>query len=79
MMCQFPFLPIRCLLFLLVGSAGLVAQEGSQEKLVGLREKKLGAAFLQKAPWQTDFDKAKAVAKKRGQLLFVYFTRSFAP
>ena len=74
-----PLLPARSILLLLIWSPCLVAQDASQQKLVELREKKLGAAFLKKAPWQTDFDQARAFAKERGQLLFVYFTRSFAP
>ena len=74
-----PHLSIYLLLMLLAGTPGLTAQDVSQEKLVALRDKKMGSAFLRAAPWQTDFDQAKAAAKERGQLIFVYFTRSFAP
>ncbi|MFN0207909.1 MAG: hypothetical protein ACKVS6_16500 [Planctomycetota bacterium] len=41
-------------------------------------EDKLAQPFLKKAPWLTDFDKAKAEAKKSNKLLFVYFSRSYA-
>ena len=72
-------LPIGSIFFLLVAAPDLVGQAASQEKLIELRKKKLASAFLQKAAWQTDFDKAQALAKKTRQHIFVYFTRSFAP
>jgi hypothetical protein len=44
-----------------------------------LRDKKLKSAFLQKAAWFTDYDKAREESKKSGKPIFVYFTRSYAP
>jgi hypothetical protein len=41
-------------------------------------EEKLASPFLKKAAWNTDFDAAKAEAKKSNKLLFVYFSRSYA-
>lgn len=42
-------------------------------------KKKLASEFLTKANWFTDFDRAKAEAKKTGKILFGYFTRSYLP
>ncbi|MFQ5506037.1 MAG: hypothetical protein ACE5F1_14750 [Planctomycetota bacterium] len=53
--------------------------QGSQEDLAARRDKKLKSAFLQKADWITDYDKARARAKQSGKLIFAYFTRSYAP
>ena len=49
-----------------------------QEELIALREKKLAKEVFKNAAWRTDFDAAKAEAKKDGKLLLVYFTRSYA-
>ncbi len=65
-----------CLLFGSSIATGLEAQQGN---LIRLREKKLKLSFLKEAKWFTDFDKAKAAAEKRGQVIFTYFTRSYAP
>ena len=67
------------LLALLVTAGSSHAQRAGQERLVELRQKKLKSAFLSKAAWQSDFDAAQAVASKRKQYIFAYFTRSFAP
>ena len=40
---------------------------------------KLKEPFLAKAGWFTDYDKAREEAKKSKKLIFVYFTRSYAP
>ena len=50
----------------------------SQEQLIELRTKKLAKPVFQLAKWETDYDAARAAAKKDGKLLFVYFTRSYA-
>jgi hypothetical protein len=42
----------------------------SQEELKQLREEKLAKPVFQKAPWLTDFDKAREQAKKENKLLF---------
>ena len=51
----------------------------AQSRLERLRDKKLELPFLEKANWITDYDKARAIAKKEKKLIFTYFTRSFAP
>ena len=43
------------------------------------RDKKLASAFLKKAAWFTDYDKARDESKKSGKPIFAYFTRSFSP
>ena len=61
---------------ILLGLAGLAqAQDTPEQK----RDKKLALPFLKKAPWNTDFDKAKEASKKSGKPIFAYFTRSYAP
>lgn len=54
------------------------AQGPDQEQMKKNLEKKLEAEFLKKATWITDFDEAKAAAKKQGKNIFAYFTRSYA-
>jgi len=59
--------------------AGLPAQQQkSQEELKQLRTEKLAKPVFQKAPWLSDYDAARAEAKKTGRPLFTYFTRSYA-
>lgn len=43
-----------------------------------LREK-LRSAFLSKAPWTTDYDKAREASARSGKPILAYFTRSYAP
>ena len=50
----------------------------SQDVLKQKRTEKLAKEVFKKAPWLTDFDEARAQAKKEGKLLFTYFTRSYA-
>jgi hypothetical protein len=60
-------------------AALLPAQQGkSQDDLKKMREQKLAKEVFQKAPWVTDYDKAREQAKKENKLLFTYFTRSYA-
>ena len=56
-------------------SAGTTAPDELQQKY----EKKLAKEFIQFGGWITDFDEARATAKKEGKVLFVYFSRSYAP
>lgn len=49
-----------------------------QEQLKQLRAEKLAKPVFQKAPWITDYDRAREQAKQDGKLLFAYFTRSYA-
>ena len=51
----------------------------SQEQLVEQRTKKLAKPFVTFAPWVLDYDKARAAAKEQGEMMLVYFTRSYSP
>ena len=42
-------------------------------------EKKLAKPFVKGGGWLLDYDVARAKAKEDKKLVFVYFTRSFAP
>lgn len=42
-------------------------------------KKKLEEPFLSKAPWITDYDKAREEAAKSGKPIFAYFSRSYSP
>jgi hypothetical protein len=53
-------------------------QKGGAESLEQKLEKTLKEPFFQKAPWITDYDKAREESKKRGKPIFAYFTRSYA-
>ena len=55
----------------------LAAQD--QPALIAKRAKKLNSAFLEKNAWFTDFDKARAAAKKTNRTMLAYFTRSYSP
>ena len=57
-------------------SAPLAAQDDVLKKR---RAKKLQSAFLAKNSWFTDYDKARAEAKKTKRNIFAYFTRSYSP
>jgi hypothetical protein len=59
----------------LAASAAAAHAQSMEEK----RDKKLKSEFLTKAAWLTDYDQAREEAKKGGKLIFVYFTRSYAP
>ncbi len=62
-------------------ATGIAAQgtDSKQQALVDKHKKKLASEFLKKAAWFTDYDKARAAAKKSDKLMFGYFTRSYAP
>ena len=40
---------------------------------------KLKKSFVSFGGWETDFDMARARARKEDKVLFVYFSRSYAP
>lgn len=42
------------------------------------RTHRLGEAWLKKAAWETDYDKARQAAKKSGALILAYFTVTYA-
>lgn len=52
--------------------SSILTQEQLQQKL----DAKLASEFFTKAPWTTDYDAARAEAKKTGKLMFAYFTKS---
>jgi hypothetical protein len=64
---------LAAVLALVLGSAAWA--QSPEEK----RDQKLKSPFLSKAPWITDFAKAKEESKKSGKAIFAYFTRSYAP
>jgi len=55
------------------------AAQPSQDELKVLRSQKLARPVFKNAAWRTDFDAAKAEAKKDHKLVLVYFTRSYSP
>jgi len=59
--------------------AGALHAQDSQEALAQKRDRKLQSAFLKKAAWIADYDKAREAAKKENKLIFAYFTRSYSP
>jgi len=62
----------------LFAASGDVLAQADQEQMKKNLEKKLESEFLKKTTWTTDFDEAKAAAKKQGKNIFAYFTRSYA-
>jgi hypothetical protein len=50
----------------------------ADDSMEGKLAKLLEEPFFKKAPWITDYDAARAEAKKSGKPIFVYFTRSYA-
>lgn len=54
------------------------SQPPTQEQLVQKRTEKLAKPVFEHAAWLTDYDQARAQAKKDGKLLLTYFTRSYA-
>lgn len=57
----------------------LCGAAGAQESLEARRDAKLASEFLKKAPWMTDYDKAREESKKSNKPILAYFSRSFAP
>jgi hypothetical protein len=55
-------------------AASAAHAQSNEEK----RDAKLKLPFLTKAAWITDFTKAKEEARKTGNPIFAYFTRSYA-
>ncbi len=62
----------------LIGAA-LLGQEKSQADLALLRDEKIAQPVFQQGGWLFDYDAAQKEAKRRGQPIFAYFTRSYAP
>lgn len=55
------------------------AQAQHQDQLKANLEKKLAKEFVESGAWRLDYDEARAEAAREKKLLFVYFTRTFAP
>ena len=57
------------------------AQEDAalQAELQEKFEHKMQSAFVSSGNWLTDYEQARKIAKQEGKLMFVYFTRSYAP
>lgn len=58
-------------------SAALAAPQ--QDAFKKQYQDKLGKPFFKKASWITDYDTARAEAKKSSKIIFTYFSRSYAP
>lgn len=71
--------PLIAALLLCLAPSLVSAGEPSQDELKKKKEEVLKDAFLKKAPWILDYDKALAEAKKTGKPVFAYFSRSYAP
>ena len=55
------------------------AQAQHQDQLKANLENKLAKEFVESGAWRLDYDEARAEAAREKKLLFVYFTRTFAP
>ena len=53
--------------------------EEPQEDLKRSYEHKLSLEFIEYGRWITDYDEARAQAREEDKVLFVYFSRSYAP
>ena len=71
-------LPGAVALTLVAGLCSVAAAQ-SDDVFKERRDKKLAEAWVKKAPWILDYDKAKAESAKAGKPIFAYFTRSYAP
>ncbi|HXX95400.1 MAG TPA: hypothetical protein VEN81_17390, partial [Planctomycetota bacterium] len=56
--------------------AAFSAAQGSPEDLL---KEKLRSPFLAKAPWLTDYDRAREACRGSGKPILAYFTESFVP
>jgi len=61
---------------LLHGALAFVARA---DPLEDRYQAKLAKPFAKNAAWVTDYDAARAAAKKSNRVLFAYFTRSYRP
>ena len=58
---------------------GAPAQSSDLEALIEKRDAKLAGEWRSQAQWVVDFDQAREQSKKSGEIIFAYFTRSYAP
>ncbi len=66
--------PLMALAAVMAIATPAFAQGDFEQKL----KKKLDSAWIKDPKWITDYDEAKAEAKKTGKVIFAYFTRSYA-
>lgn len=66
---------VALVLTLLLALPAICSAQSMEER----RDKKLQSEFLKKAAWFTDYDQAREEAKKTNKVIFVYFSRSYAP
>ena len=60
-------------------AAGVPAQEPAQESLVDQYQHKIERPFVTVGGWLVDYEAALARARDEGKVVFVYYTRSYAP
>jgi len=58
---------------------GAYATSSYAQTFEDLYQKKLEKDFFKNAAWVLDYDQALAKAKESKKLIFVYFSRSYAP
>lgn len=63
----------------LLSAAPSLAAAQDQDQLKANLEKKLAKEFVESGAWRLNYDEARAEAAREKKLLFVYFTRTFAP
>jgi len=71
-----PSTPLRGLLALLALTPTFLAAPQSLERKL---EAKLKKPFVSYGGWESDYNAARARARKEGKVLFVYFSRSYSP
>lgn len=55
------------------------AFQAAPQDLQAKFEEKLAKKFVRFGGWETDYDAARQRAEAEGKVLFVYFSRSYAP
>lgn len=68
--------PMLALAALVALATPAMAQDSSD--LEAKLKKKLESPWIKDPKWITDYDEAKAEAKKTGKVIFGYFTRSYS-
>ena len=63
----------------LLFAPGIAAESTTTDDLQAKYEKKLAKEFVGYGNWITDYDQALSTAKEQEKVLFVYFSRSYAP
>lgn len=63
----------------LLAAGLLITPASAQDDYQAKYEKKLAKEFISFGGWTTDYDEARARAKKEGKMIFAYFSRSYSP